>query len=85
MNLVGSEESLRSEQTAESIPNCYDTSRQDPEKYLGTLDEKNVTPLWTATDRMVPPDPNPKAVTTLRDYSSTRPAVMRAVEIVSAE
>ncbi|KAH7084100.1 RmlC-like cupin domain-containing protein [Paraphoma chrysanthemicola] len=36
-------------------------------------------------DRMVPPHPNPKAVTTSWDYSLMRPALIEASEIVSAE
>ena len=53
--------------------------------YFAQLETKNVTPLWTAMDRMVPPHPNPKATPTFWDYSVMRPALMDAAEIVSAE
>ncbi|KAF2844355.1 RmlC-like cupin [Plenodomus tracheiphilus IPT5] len=55
------------------------------EQYVARLEEKHVTPLWTIMDKMVPPHPNPKAITTSWNYSLMRTALIEASEIVSAE
>ncbi|KNG52430.1 gentisate 1,2-dioxygenase [Stemphylium lycopersici] len=53
-------------------------------QYVNRLEEKNVTPLWTMMEKMVPPHPNPKATTTSWECSLMRPALLEASEIVSA-
>lgn len=53
--------------------------------YYESLSEYSTTPLWTNMHKMVPPQPNPKAVTTSWEYSKMRPALMKAAEIVTAE
>ena len=53
--------------------------------YFESLSEYSTTPLWTNMHKMVPPRPNPKAVTTSWEYSKMRPALMKAAEIVTAE
>ena len=57
----GYERLLRNEESAES----HDAPEYDGlAKYFRALDEKNVTPLWTAMDKMVPLFPKPRAIPT---------------------
>ncbi|KAH7071814.1 RmlC-like cupin domain-containing protein [Paraphoma chrysanthemicola] len=69
-----------------TVPEGSHTSNEvDFAHYVNRLEEKNVTPLWTIMDKMVPPHPNPKAAITSWEYSLLRPALIEASEIVSAE
>ncbi|KAI1385474.1 gentisate 1,2-dioxygenase [Hypoxylon trugodes] len=55
------------------------------ETYLQTLPERNMEPLWTKMNAMVPPRPNPKAVPYIWKYSESLPLLSQAAEIVPAE
>ncbi|KAI8933952.1 hypothetical protein NX059_008726 [Plenodomus lindquistii] len=71
--------------TVTAMEGSHPSNKVDLTQYVNQLGEKNVTPLWTMMDKMVPPYPNPKAAVTLWEYSQMRPALMDASEIVSAE
>lgn len=45
----------------------------------------NITPLWTIMDKMVPPNPNPRAKTTFWSYENMRKELHHAAKIVPAE
>ncbi len=53
--------------------------------YFNSLSEYSTTPLWTNMHKMLPPQPNPKAIITSWQYAKMRPAMMKAAEIVTAE
>ena len=57
-------------------------SRQD---YYQRLNTANLSPLWQSLSRLVPPQPQPKAVPTLWKYDELRPYVMQAGELITAE
>lgn len=48
-------------------------------------DTLNVTPLWTIMHKMVPPFPNPRAVTTVWPYQTMSKALEAAAKTVTAE
>jgi gentisate 1,2-dioxygenase len=58
-------------------------SRQD--KFYQDISTKNVSPLWTVLDKMVPPKPNPKARVTAWPYDVLRPLLMESGRLISAE
>lgn len=58
------------------------SSRQD---YYQRLKAENLSPLWQSLSRLVPPQPQPKAVPTLWKYDELRPYVMQAGELITAE
>lgn len=51
--------------------------------YIKTLPSKNVEPLWTVMNAMVPPLPNPKASITSWKYNEIRPLLLEAGRLVS--
>lgn len=55
------------------------------EQYYNSLSDKNVSPLWTVMDRMVPPRPNPKAAVTLWEYSALRAPLMESGALITAK
>lgn len=56
---------------------------QDAASYIGMLPSKNVEPLWTAMNAMVPPLPNPKASVASWKYDEIRPLLLEAGRLVS--
>lgn len=48
-------------------------------------DGLHVSPLWTVMHKMVPPRPNPQALSTKWAYGQMRPELLKAAEVVSAE
>ncbi|KAB5530521.1 RmlC-like cupin domain-containing protein [Coniochaeta sp. 2T2.1] len=53
--------------------------------FYGDMAAKNVSPLWTVLDKMVPPSPQPKARVTYWAYDSLRPVLMKSGDLISAE
>lgn len=55
------------------------------EKFLGTLPPKNLEPLWSRMNAMVPPNPNPSAVPALWRYEEMLPYLKEAARLVPEE
>lgn len=55
------------------------------EQYYSSLVDKNVSPLWTVMDKMVPPQPNPKSAVALWSYDALHGPLMESGSLISAE
>ncbi|KAJ5636952.1 RmlC-like cupin domain-containing protein [Penicillium longicatenatum] len=61
------------------------TTNSSVQHYYDSLSSKDVSPLWTVLDKMVPPRPNPPSTVAMWRYDSLRPPLMDAGELVTAE
>ncbi|VBB73804.1 Putative gentisate 1,2-dioxygenase [Podospora comata] len=55
------------------------------DQFYTDIASKNVEPLWTVLNKMVPPKPNPSSVVTAWPYEDLRPVLMQSGVVVSAE
>jgi gentisate 1,2-dioxygenase len=58
---------------------------KDEKSFLDSLSPQNLAPLWTQMSKMVPPRPNPTAVSASWKYAEVRPSLMEAGDIIDAE
>lgn len=56
---------------------------EETTSYMQLLPPKNVEPLWTVMNAMVPPLPNPKASVASWKYKEIRPLLLEAGRLVS--
>lgn len=61
------------------------SSAEKQEAYLSSLGSKHAAALWTVLDKMVPPRPQPTAVSAAWKYADMRPPLMEAGDLISAE
>lgn len=59
--------------------------KSETAQYLATLPARNVGPLWTAMEAMVPPRPMPKATVATWVYDEIRPLLLEAGRLVGAK
>lgn len=64
-------------------PHKTETPSEEECSYMKTLPSKNVEPLWTVMNAMVPPSPNPKASVASWKYHEIRPLLLEAGRLVS--
>ncbi|PLB35002.1 cupin domain-containing protein [Aspergillus candidus] len=55
------------------------------QQYYDSLSSKDVAPLWTVLDKMVPSRPNPFSTVAMWRYDSLRLPLMEAGELITAE
>lgn len=60
-------------------------SNNTMEQYYNSLADKNVSPLWTVMDKMVPPRPNPKSAIALWAYNTLHMPLMQSGSLITAE
>jgi gentisate 1,2-dioxygenase len=76
---------VRETEGQESVPSAVNTESATQIMSTENFARLNVSPLWSIMHKMVPPRPNPRAVTTKWPYSQMRPELLKAADTVSAE
>ncbi|CAK7227920.1 hypothetical protein SBRCBS47491_006729 [Sporothrix bragantina] len=68
-----------------SLDNHIDISQPGLDGLLAELPGQHMEPLWLQMEAMVPPHPNPEAVSHLWSYEKALPQLLRAAKLVPAE
>lgn len=71
--------------TAPSTATVAMSQDNSQETYYNSLPSHNVAALWTQLDKMVPPQPNPKASVASWRYKNIQPPLLEAGDIIGAE